>query len=94
MKQKTILIISAISVYILFTLLTFENNATSDGFTKLGFPFSFYVYSEGKLTDPELASSFGFSIKYFLIDVLILTIVIVLVNFITDKWQKEKKTSK
>ncbi|KIA92940.1 hypothetical protein OC25_14635 [Pedobacter kyungheensis] len=94
MKIKTIPTIATVLIYALFTLLTFENNATSDGFTKLGFPFSFYVYSEGKLTDPGLASSFGFSIKYFLIDVLILTIVIVLVNFITDKWKKEKKTSK
>lgn len=94
MKIKTIPTIATGLIYVLFTLFTFENNATSDGFTKLGFPFSFYVYSGGKLTEPGLASSFGFSIKYFLIDMLILTIVIVLVNFITDKWKKEKKISK
>lgn len=89
MKPKTIPTISAISVYLLLTLFTFENNAASDGFTKLGFPFSFYVYSEGKLTDPTLASGFGFSTKYFLIDLLMLIIFIVLANFIADKWRKQ-----
>ncbi len=88
MKLKIVPIISAISVYLLLSLLTFENNAASDGFTKLGFPFSFYVYSEGKLTDSNLASGFGFSIKYFLIDLFILTTFIILVNFAFDKWLK------
>ncbi|WP_025145737.1 hypothetical protein [Pedobacter jeongneungensis] len=89
MKLKTIPTISAISVYLIFTLLTFENNANSDGFTKLGFPFSFYVYSEGKLTDPTLAYGFGFSVRHFIIDMIILTIFVFLINFVANKWKKQ-----
>ena len=82
--------ISAVSIFALFTLITFENNATSDGFTKVGFPFNFYIYSEGKLTNPAFAASFGFSVKFFVIDLFLLVAFIFIVNFIVDKWVENK----
>jgi len=91
MKIKTIPTIATVLIYGLFTLFTFENDAVSDGFTKLGFPFSFYIYSEGKFSDPNFATSFGFSAQYFIIDLLILLASVFLANFIACKWLKTNK---
>jgi hypothetical protein len=59
MKIKLMPTASILLIFGLFTALTYQNNAASDGFTKIGFPFNFYIYSEGKFSDPAYTSNFG-----------------------------------
>lgn len=91
MKIKLTPTASILLIFALFTALTYENNAASDGFTKIGFPFNFYNYSGGKFSDPAFTSDFGFSPKYFVADLLILIVFIFLFNFIIEKLNKTKK---
>lgn len=91
MKIKLIPTASILLFFGLFTALSYKDNAASDGFTEIGFPFSFYNYSEGKFSDPAYTSNFGFSPKYFVSDLLILIAFILLFNFIIEKLNKTKK---
>ncbi|TBO41330.1 hypothetical protein [Pedobacter kyonggii] len=78
MKIKLIPTASILLIFGLFTALSYKDNAASDGFTKVGFPFNFYNYAEGKFSDPAYTSNFGFSTKYFVTDLLILIAFILL----------------
>jgi hypothetical protein len=93
MKIKLIPSIIILLIFALFTALTYEDNAASDGFTKIGFPFNFYLYSAGKLADPALISDFGFSLKYFIADMAILVFFIFFGNLINEKWIKTNKSN-
>ena len=93
MKIKLVLTAIILLTFGLSTALSYKDNAASDGFTKIGFPFNFYTYSEGKFSDPASIADFGFSLKYFTVDLLILVVLVFLGNLIAEKWIKTNNVS-
>ncbi|KQM78069.1 hypothetical protein ASE74_15270 [Pedobacter sp. Leaf216] len=91
MKLKLIPTIIMLLIFALLTAISYQDNAASDGFTKIGFPFNFYLYSGGKFSNPSITSDFGFSTKYFIADLFILILVIVIGNIVVNKWRETNK---
>ncbi|SHE86540.1 hypothetical protein [Pedobacter caeni] len=77
-------------IFALFTLFTYEDNAAADGFTKLGFPFPFYLVTGGKLTDAGLKAEFGFFWEWLVVDIMIGIAFVIFGNFVAGKWRETK----
>lgn len=90
MKRIFFVTLGVIIAFGLLTLVTYEDNAASDAFTLIGFPFRFYVQTEGRLTDPKYAADFGYFPKYLIYNILILLISIIVVNIIVSRFSKAK----
>lgn len=61
-------VIIGTSLFILSTFLFMKQDAVSDGYTSIGFPITFYRYTEAKTTD---SVSWEFQPGYILINYLI-----------------------
>lgn len=88
-KKPTLL---AIFLFILTTLFYSTYEAESDGFSLIGFPFCFYKYTEGKIVEAERElAHIGFSAKFFLADLVVLGLFILIVNYIAGRLKPVKK---
>ncbi|AMP99273.1 hypothetical protein AY601_2379 [Pedobacter cryoconitis] len=85
MKTKIILSTLVIVVFVLLTFIFSKNEAKVDGYDIYGFPFTFYKYTEGKLSNPSEYAKLGFYLKFFIYDLLILVFSIFIVNYIAYK---------
>lgn len=90
MRRIFFVTLGVIIVFGLLTLATYEDNADSDAFTLIGFPFRFYVETQGKLTDPKYAADFGYFPKYLVYDILVLLLSIIVVNVIVSRFKRSK----
>ena len=90
MKTKIILSSIVIVIFVLLTFIFSKNEAKSDGYDIYGFPFIFYKYTEGKLSDPAEYTKLGFYLKFFIYDLLILIFSIFMVNYIAIKLLRSK----
>lgn len=72
-----------ILIFIVLTLLTMKNEASSDGLNTYGFPFTFYDHFTGKCDD--CYGKFGFKKLNFILDVLIITATIFTVITLKSK---------
>ncbi len=68
MKKKYIIVLSVV-VFLIACILFGEFNAKSDGFTKVGFPFTFYIGFAGKCIDCDFET--GFDLIKFILDLIV-----------------------
>ncbi|SDM39112.1 putative solute:sodium symporter small subunit [Pedobacter steynii] len=76
----------ALAIFFFVTIVYSQFEAPHDGFTLIGFPFTFYKYSSGKM-DPEYIhlSDLGFSAVNFILDLIILGFWISFLNYKKDR---------
>ncbi|CAM4377801.1 hypothetical protein SAMN06265348_114130 [Pedobacter westerhofensis] len=92
MNIKTTPILIAILVFISITGFYSTNDAPSDGWTEIGFPYPFYTFTGGKI-DPAAVNEIemGFILRYFLIDLLVLALFIYVFNYADKTYKIVKK---
>ncbi|CAM4374382.1 hypothetical protein SAMN06265348_113226 [Pedobacter westerhofensis] len=83
--KRIFLCLDVTLIFIALTIWLSENNVLADGYLKYGIPFNFYAYSEAKSDDPNFYTSQGFYPKYLFLDLLVLLILIVMVNYLAVK---------
>lgn len=83
-RIKPTLVALAVFFFVIIVYSQFE--APHDGFTLIGFPFTFYKYSSGKM-DPQYLhlGDLGFSAVDFILDLVLLGFWISLLNYKTDR---------
>lgn len=83
--------LSAITVFIVTTIIYSTFEAESDGFTLIGFPLTFNKYTHGKTDPSDIGlAHIGFSTSHFLLDVLVLVVFTWGFNFIWIKYLKKQ----
>jgi hypothetical protein len=87
MKLSFVPTISATLLYLILFWFYYQDEAASDGFTQMGFPFCFYTNSGGKFL-PGYRPAFGFNILLFLLDLLVLFLMILVTNFLYIQYMK------
>ncbi len=93
MKIKTAPTLIAILVFLVISVFYSTYEAASDGWSKIGFPFPFYIYTSGKVGDfgGDDLINIGFTFSYFIIDLLILGIFVLVFNYLAVRLSWLKK---
>ncbi|ALL05266.1 hypothetical protein AQ505_07030 [Pedobacter sp. PACM 27299] len=90
MKIKFVPTIIILVIFALLIAFTSEDNSAADGRTQFGFPFIFYVFNGGKLSDPTVMPAPSFRPLYLFADFVVLIATIILGNFMDKKWRQTK----
>jgi hypothetical protein len=87
MKFRFIPTLIAMLLYLILLWVFFHDEAASDGYTEIGFPFYFYTNSGGKFF-PGYRPTFGFNILNFLLDLFVLAAMVLLANYLYALYKK------
>jgi len=87
MKFKFVPTITATLLYLILFWFYYQDEAASDGFTKIGFPFYLYTNSGGKFLH-GYRPVFGFNALNFLLDLLALAGMVLLTNYLYSRFVK------
>jgi len=89
MKRRFVPTIIATLLYLILFWFYYQDEAASDGFTQVGFPFYFYTNSGGKFL-PGYRPAFGFNGFNFLLDLVALFLMILIANYLYTWYVKRK----
>lgn len=93
MKIKTAPTLIAIFVFIVITGFYSTYEAPSDGWTEIGFPYPFYIYTGGKIDPASIGHiDLGFIVRYFLIDLVVLALFIYVSNYIAARYKVVRRS--
>ncbi|CAM4374078.1 hypothetical protein SAMN06265348_113224 [Pedobacter westerhofensis] len=89
MKIRKAPTLIAIIVFVIITGFYSTYGASSDNWSKIGFPFPFYIYTEGKVGNlgPRDLIQTGFNPEYFMLDLVILGILVLLFDYLAVKFK-------
>ncbi|MCW3465989.1 hypothetical protein [Chitinophaga nivalis] len=73
MKQKIIGVAISVICFVVLTLLFSSFEGGHNGYTKIGFPFTFYLSTGSKATDPETVVS-PFNYRHLIWDIAVFII--------------------
>jgi hypothetical protein len=89
MKLRFLPSIVAVLTYLLCLMVFYQDEAASDGYTLIGFPFYFYTNSGGKF-EAGYRPHFGFNIINFLLDLFLLCLMLIVFNYLYSIMAKRK----
>ena len=93
MKFKFIPIFIATLLYLSLLWIYFHDEAASDGYTEIGFPLYFYTNSGGKFS-PGHRPAFGFNTLYFLLDLFVLFLMILVTNYFYNRYMNRRASKR